>query len=327
MAPGSADLDVALKFIQEALPKEGVNVLVLEFDYHYQFSKRPEVAETDSLSRDDVKKLVAACRKAGVRLIPQINLLGHQSWQKKTAGLLRAHPEFDETPGKYPDNEGIYCRSYCPSNPAVHEVVFDLIDELAEVCESDAFHVGMDEVFLIGEDDCPRCKGHDKAELFAAEVVILRDHLAKTNRTMWVGRPVVGRRDHRHRQVGGEHEPHVAGDSPGAERHHDLRLALRTRATHGGALRGGGIPGGGLPVAPARRRDCSTRGRALGADPRHRCHRTADAGRYADHVDGNRSLRPGILRRAARERERAGGRHLLSRPVPGIARRRRPVAS
>jgi hypothetical protein len=44
----------------------------------------------------------------------------------------------------------------------------------------------MDEVFLIGEDDCPRCKGHDKAELFAAEVVILRDHLAKTNRTMWM---------------------------------------------------------------------------------------------------------------------------------------------
>jgi hypothetical protein len=185
-APKADELTLAVKFIQEALPKEGVNVLVLEFNYRYQFSKRPEVAEPGALSRDDVKQLVAACRKAGVRLIPQINLLGHQSWAKNTAALLRAHPEFDETPGKYPGNEGIYCRSYCPLHPQVHDVVFDLIDELAEACEADAFHVGMDEVFLIGEDDCPRCKGKDKAELFAAETVILRDHLARTNRTMWM---------------------------------------------------------------------------------------------------------------------------------------------
>src|ERR1043166_618850 len=141
-APKADELPLAIKFIQEALPKEGVNVLVLEFNYRYQFSKRPEVAEPDALSREDVKQIVAACRKAGVRLIPQINLLGHQSWAKNTAALLRAHPEFDETPGKYPGNEGIYCRSYCPLHPAVHEVVFDLIDELAEACEADAFHVG-----------------------------------------------------------------------------------------------------------------------------------------------------------------------------------------
>jgi hypothetical protein len=186
MAPAVEDLPLAVKFITEAMPKEGVNVLVMDFDYRYQFSKHPEVAESDALSHDDVKQLVAACRKAGVKLIPQINLLGHQSWEKKTGGLLRSHPEFDETPGKYPNNEGIYCRSYCPLHPQVHDVVFDLIDELAEACEAEAFHVGMDEVFLLGEDDCPRCKGKDKAELFAAETVILRDHLAKTNRNMWM---------------------------------------------------------------------------------------------------------------------------------------------
>ena len=185
-APGPDELALTIKFIQEALPKEGVNVLVLEFDYRYQFSKRPEMADPGALSLDDVKQLAAACRKAGVRLIPQINCLGHQSWKKNTGRLLRAHPEFDETPGKYPENEGIYCRSYCPLHPVVHDVVFDLIDELADACQADAVHVGMDEVFLIGDDDCPRCKGKDKAELFAAEVIILRDHLAKTNRTMWM---------------------------------------------------------------------------------------------------------------------------------------------
>jgi hypothetical protein len=185
-APRSDEMPISVRFIREGLAKEGVNTLVLEFGYRYQFTRRPEVAEQGALSKDDVRALLDACRQAGIRLIPQINLLGHQSWSKVTHALLRAHPEFDETPGKYPNNEGIYCRSYCPLHPQVHVVVFDLIDELAEACEADAFHAGMDEVFLIGEDDCPRCRGRNKAELFAGEVRALRDHLARSNRALWI---------------------------------------------------------------------------------------------------------------------------------------------
>jgi hypothetical protein len=186
MAPKPDEMDLALRFIGEALPKEGVNTLVMEFDYRYQFTRRPEVTDPDALSKDDVKKIAAACRQAGVRLIPQINLLGHQSWAAGTGGLLRAHPELDETPGKYPQNAGIYCRSYCSLHPKVHEIVFDLIDELAEVTGADAFHAGMDEIFLLGEDDCERCKGKNKAELFAGEVKALHDHLAQSGRTLWI---------------------------------------------------------------------------------------------------------------------------------------------
>ncbi len=186
MAPKPDELQDSVRFIREALPKEGVNVLVLEFNYRYKSLKRPEVVDEDALSREDVRSLVSACRFAGVRLIPEINLLGHQSWSKTTGALLRSHPEFDETPGKYPENQGIYCRSYCPLHPGVHDVVFDLVDDLADACEADAFHVGMDEVFLLGENDCPRCKGKNKADLFAQEVRTLHDHLAKTGRTMWM---------------------------------------------------------------------------------------------------------------------------------------------
>jgi hypothetical protein len=185
-APSADDLPLALRFIKEALPKEGVNVLVLEINYRFQFKKHPEIAEPGALSADQVRALADACKQAGVRFIPGINLLGHQSWARNTSALLRTHPEFDETPGKYPNNEGIYCRSYCPQHPDVHKVVFDLIDELADAAGADAFHVGMDEVFLLGEDDCPRCKGKNKAELFAQEVKTLHDHLAATHRTMWM---------------------------------------------------------------------------------------------------------------------------------------------
>lgn len=185
-APMADEMALAERFIREALPKEGVNSLVLEFNYRYQFTKHPEVVDGKPLTADDVKRLAVASRAAGVRLIPMINLLGHQSWARTTFGLLRGHPEFDETPGKYPDNQGIYCRSYCPLHPQVHDVVFDLIDELADAAEADAFHVGMDEVFLLGEDDCPRCKGRNKADLFASEVRALRDHLAQSKRAMWI---------------------------------------------------------------------------------------------------------------------------------------------
>ncbi|HWQ53606.1 MAG TPA: family 20 glycosylhydrolase [Bryobacteraceae bacterium] len=184
MAPKAEEVPAAVRFITEGLPKHGVNLLVMEVNYGY--AKRPEVADPQGLAREDASRLVAACRQAGIRLIPMINMLGHQSWAKNTHALLRAHPEFDETPGRYPGNEGIYCRSYCPLHPKVHEVIFDLMDELGDAFEADAFHVGMDEVFLIGEDDCPRCRGRNKAELFAGDVRALHAHLAKSGRQMWI---------------------------------------------------------------------------------------------------------------------------------------------
>ena len=84
------------------------------------------------------------------------------------------HPDFDETPGKYPNNEGIYCRGYCPVHPEVHRLIFDFIEELARACEARSFHVGMDEVFILADPDCPRCRGKNPAQLFAGEVKTLR---------------------------------------------------------------------------------------------------------------------------------------------------------
>lgn len=184
--PKPDEVPMVVEFIRKRVPREGVNLLVMEINYRYEYTSHPEVVDADALSREDVKALVAACRAAGVRLIPLINLFGHQSWEKTTFGLLRAHPEFDETPGKYPDNEGIYCRSYCPLYPGLHKVVFALMDELAEVTEADAVHVGLDEVFILADLDCPRCQGRDPADLFAQEVRRLRDHLAQSKREMWM---------------------------------------------------------------------------------------------------------------------------------------------
>jgi hypothetical protein len=192
-APNANHIDVFLKFIDEELASRQVNTLVLMVGYNYQFESHPELNQAGNLTKSDVKKIVDTCKKYQIRLIPQIDLLGHQSWAEKNGRLLEVYPEFDETPGikmpekyKWPNPDGLYCRSYCPLHPKVHQVVFDLIDEICDVFETDAFHAGMDEVFYIGHESCPRCSGFDKAELFANEVNAIRNHLALKNRQLWI---------------------------------------------------------------------------------------------------------------------------------------------
>ncbi len=192
-APSSAQVDRFVKFINEELATRGVNTLFLLVEYNYQFESYPQLSDSAALSKTEVKKIVNACRKNNIRIIPQINMLGHQSWASNLGSLLTHFPEFDETPQikmpeKYvwPNPDGLYCKSYCPLHPDVHKVVFALIDEICDVYETDAFHAGMDEVFYLGDDQCPRCSGVDKAELFGGEVRRIRDHLAANNRELWI---------------------------------------------------------------------------------------------------------------------------------------------
>jgi len=192
-APESKNLEEFVKFIDDVLAPNYVNTLILIVDYNYQYESHPELRDSAALSKRDVKKIVAACRKNNIRIIPQINLLGHQSWANHPNNLLRVYPQFDETPlvkmpDKYiwPNADNLYCKSYCPLHTDIHNIVFALIDELCDVFETTDFHGGMDEVFYIGEAQCPRCSGRDKAELFAGEVRTIHDHLAIKNRKLWI---------------------------------------------------------------------------------------------------------------------------------------------
>jgi hypothetical protein len=186
-------IDSFTKFIVEELAPRKVNTLILRVDYSYQYKSHPELADSLSLSKADIKKMVNACKKNNISIIPQINLLGHQSWANHTNKLLTVYPQFDETPEvkmpekyEWPNADNLYCKSYCPLHPEVHQVIFELVDEICDVFETNAFHAGMDEVFYLGNDKCPRCSGRDKAELFANEVRLINDHLAQKNRRLWI---------------------------------------------------------------------------------------------------------------------------------------------
>jgi hypothetical protein len=192
-APDPGNLDAFIAFMEEELVPGGINTLVLRIDYNYAYNSYPNLRDENPLSSDQVKQLVSAAREHGIRLIPQINLLGHQSWAGSVGKLLKEYPGFDETPSvmmpehyEWPNEDGLYCKSYCPLHPELHQVVFALVDEIMEAFEADAFHAGMDEVFYIGEDECPRCHGRDRSELFAGEVTLIRDHLAEKGQELWI---------------------------------------------------------------------------------------------------------------------------------------------
>lgn len=192
-SPDHDGVEKFVAFIDKELAPAGINTLVLRVDYNYAYTSRPELQNENPLTEADVKKIVSVSKKHGIDIVPQVNLFGHQSWHSKLEKLLEVYPEFDETPHvtlpekyEWPNEDGLYCKSYCPRHPGVHEVVFDLMDEIMEVFEAKAFHAGLDEVFYIADDKCPRCKGADPAALFAEEVTTLNNHLEANGKKLWI---------------------------------------------------------------------------------------------------------------------------------------------
>jgi len=192
-----ADLE-GLAIQLPGLAKMGVNVLILEVNYGFEFQSHPELRAGDHpITRSGARRFAKTCKQAGIRLIPQFNCLGHQSWAKQTFPLLTKYPELDLTPGAFPGNEGLYCREWDPLNPKVNEIVLPMLDELIEAFAADAMHVGMDEVFLIGSDKSPSSKGKDPARVFAKAVNDLHDHLVGkrgVEMLMWGDRLIDGKR-------------------------------------------------------------------------------------------------------------------------------------
>jgi hypothetical protein len=171
----------------------GVNAIILEVNHRLGFEKQPELREPKFITKARALELTAAARTNGIRLIPQFNCLGHQSFGRRAVPLLVKFPEFNETPGVSPADTNIYCLSWCPNAPGLNEVVFLLIDEMIDAFDADAFHVGMDEVYLLASEKCARCRGGDPAKFFAQSVNDLHGHIVgkrKVEMMMWADRVI-----------------------------------------------------------------------------------------------------------------------------------------
>jgi len=178
------EVPILERTITEVLAPSGVNVLIVEVNYNFEFHSHPELSHDGAVTKEDARALSALCRAQGIRLIPQFNCFGHQSWAARTGELLQKYPELDVSPEVPSDNKGIYCRSWNPLHPKTNEIVFALFDELLDAFQADAFHIGMDEVFLYPEAGDPYFNGETHAQVFAKAVNDYHAYLTHKGVTM-----------------------------------------------------------------------------------------------------------------------------------------------
>lgn len=117
------------------------------------------------LEQSAVRDIVAYCRARGLEVIPEVPSLSHCDY------LLTRHPELAErADDPYPD-------TYCPSNPASYQLLFDVLGEILEVFEPAQVNIGHDEYYSILV--CDRCRDRAAHEVFAEDVIRIHDFLTE----------------------------------------------------------------------------------------------------------------------------------------------------
>ncbi len=119
------------------------------------------------IEKEDVRDIVSFAGRNFLEVIPEIPSLTHGYY------LLTRHPELAEYPGdKWPD-------TYCPSNPASYDLMFDVYDEYVDVIHPKMVHIGHDEWWGAPLDACPLCKDKDHSLLFAQDLNRIHDYFAR----------------------------------------------------------------------------------------------------------------------------------------------------
>lgn len=194
------DTDIQLAELGKKIPSlaaMGINTVILEFDYNFEFTSHHELRRgTDPLTKEAVERFADLCEEHQVRRILEFQSLGHQSWEEEIFPLLTQYPELDLTPGAFPGNKDIYCREWDVTNPRVYQIVYALLDEQINAFRPAAVHVGMDEVFLLGSDQSPSTKGQNPAVLYAQAVKDMHHYIVKKRgleMMMWGDRLIDGK--------------------------------------------------------------------------------------------------------------------------------------
>lgn len=118
------------------------------------------------LTQEEVKGLIAYAEERGIRVIPEVPSTSHCDY------LLTRHPELAER------GEDPYPDTFCPSNPASYDLLFDVFDEVIEVFHPEVMNVGHDEYYSI--NICDRCRKRlaDVSDIFAEDLTKIHDYLA-----------------------------------------------------------------------------------------------------------------------------------------------------
>ncbi|HAK93594.1 MAG TPA: hypothetical protein DCM87_00935 [Planctomycetes bacterium] len=185
--PSQAQFKEFGRFVDEVLLPCRVNFAVIEVNYRMQFRSRREIEDPLAQPAEFCAELTSLLASRGMRAIPEFKSIGHQSSAARNHALLAAHPELDETPGLKFGDARLERRSWCPRHPSLPGLLFPLWSEIIKAFGCTHFHIGMDRVFLLAEEECPRCRRSSAWEILAAAIVQYHAFLRGKDNTvlMW----------------------------------------------------------------------------------------------------------------------------------------------
>lgn len=131
------------------------------------------------ISQELMRDIINYCKERELKVIPEVPSLSHSDY------IVMAYPELNERKeDEFPD-------TYCPSNPKSYEVLFDIIDEVAEVFQPEYINIGHDEFYTAAK--CEKCKEKDPVDLYVTDITKINDYLKRKNiKTIMWGEKVYG---------------------------------------------------------------------------------------------------------------------------------------
>jgi hypothetical protein len=144
-----------LDFLLAQLPRYadwGYNELYLHLEDAVAYPSLPGVARADAYTTREFEKLVTTATRAGIKVVPIVNLLGHTQYLIKTPELR------DLNELRAPDGSPLERGQLCPLHPRTLEVADKLLRDMAPFCTAGKVHVGLDESFHLGKHPLSRAE-------------------------------------------------------------------------------------------------------------------------------------------------------------------------
>jgi hypothetical protein len=175
------------RFVDQVLLPCRINFAVIEVNYRFQFQSHEELEDALAQPPEFCTEISTLLASRGIRAIPEFKSIGHQSDAARNFALLAAHPDLDETPKIKFGDKRLERRAWCPRHPQLPGIVFPLWSEIIKAFDSTYFHIGMDQVFLLADEECPRCRRSSPWEILTAAVVQYHAFLRgkENNVLMW----------------------------------------------------------------------------------------------------------------------------------------------
>ncbi len=128
----------------------GYHEVHLHLEDAVEYPSLPGVARRDAYTYKQFARLVDAATRAGIKVVPIVNLLGHTQYLIKVPELR------DLNELRAADGSPLERGQICPLHPRTLEVAEKLLRDMAPFCTAGKVHVGLDESFHLGKHPLSR---------------------------------------------------------------------------------------------------------------------------------------------------------------------------